>query len=64
MRMSELFYSTDSDEHKINTGERQEEQWCELTDEEIKQDIMDSWDLYERMQLNKNKAKLETKANK
>jgi hypothetical protein len=44
--MSDVIYSTDSDEHLINTGEKSDIQWCELTDEEVNQDIMDSWDIY------------------
>ena len=47
--MSDVIYRTDSDEHLINVGEKQEPQWCELTDEEIKQDIMDSWDMYDKL---------------
>lgn len=47
--MIDVIYSTDSEEHLINTGEKSEPQWCELTDEEAKQDIMDSWDMYDRL---------------
>ncbi len=43
----DIVYSTDTDEHKINTGEKQEPQWCVLTEEEMKQDLMDSWDDYD-----------------
>jgi len=34
-----ICYSTDSDEHLINIGEKSEPQWCELTDAEIKEDV-------------------------
>ena len=47
--MSDLIYSTESEEHKINIGEKEEPQWCELTEEELKWDLMDSWDTYDRI---------------
>ena len=47
--MSDVIYKTDSDEHLINIGEKSDGQWCELTDLEVKQDIMDSWDMYDRI---------------
>jgi hypothetical protein len=47
--MADVIYRTDSDEHLINTGEKLEPKWYELTEEEIEQDIIDSWDMYDRM---------------
>lgn len=47
--MNDVIYKTDSDEHLIAVGKKSESQWCELTDLEIKQDIMDSWDAYDRV---------------
>tara|TARA_R110000850_G_scaffold273034_1_gene408759 strand:+ start:72 stop:221 length:150 start_codon:yes stop_codon:yes gene_type:complete len=46
MISDDIVYSTESDEHLINTGKKQEEQWCYITTEEVNQDIMDSWDIY------------------
>jgi hypothetical protein len=37
--MSNVVYSTDSDEHLENTGEKVVHKWCELTEEEVRQDI-------------------------
>ena len=48
--MSDIYYSTDSVEHLVNIGKKSEEQWCELTEDEIQEDIHamnDYWDKYE-----------------
>ena len=37
--MSEFYYSTDSEEHLINIGEKQEPQWDKVTEEELWEDI-------------------------
>lgn len=46
---SDLIYSTDSEEHKENLNPTLN-QFDELTEWEIKQDIMDSWDTFDRIQ--------------
>ena len=43
--MGDLYYSTGSDTHLINIGEKAEDQWDELTEMELEEDIMDMWDL-------------------
>ena len=43
--MSDVVYKTDSDEHLINIGEKSEPQWDYLTEQDLEQDLYDSWDL-------------------
>ena len=46
--MNDVIYSTDSDEHLVNIGEKSEPQWCEQTEEDLMndlQDMYDSWDM-------------------
>ena len=49
--MSDVIYSTDSEEHLINTGVIQEEQWCELTEFEMIEDIKAMDDYLEQRHL-------------
>lgn len=44
--MNNFYYSTDSEEHLINIGDKEEDQWDELTRIEMEEDLMDSWDNY------------------
>lgn len=37
------YYSTDSEDHLINIGERQEPQWDDLTSWELNEDLVDSF---------------------
>ncbi len=46
--MSELVYSTESKEHIENVNKKPN-QFDDLTQWEIEQDIADSWDLYDRI---------------
>ena len=50
--MSDVIYSTDSEEHLINTGVIQEHQWCELTEFEMAEDINDMNDFLDHQILN------------
>ena len=43
--MSDVVYSTDSDEHLVNIGEKSEPQWDYLTHQDLDQDLYDSWDM-------------------
>ena len=44
--MSKLYYSTESEEHLINIGDKDDDQWDELTRIEMEEDLLDSWDLH------------------
>jgi len=44
--MSDFYYSTDSDKHLENIGEKQEAQWDEQYDMELWEDLIESWDNY------------------
>ena len=44
--MSYVVYSTDSDEHLVNIGEKSEPQWDYLTEQDLEQDQYDSCDMY------------------
>jgi len=44
--MNNFYYSTDSEEHSINIGEKSEDQWDELTRIEMEEDLTDSWDKF------------------
>ena len=44
--MSELYYSTESEEHLTNIGDKDDDQWDELTRIEMEEDLLDSWDLH------------------
>jgi hypothetical protein len=35
----DIIYSTDSEEHLVNTGEISQPQWCEFTQFEMQEDI-------------------------
>lgn len=41
--MSEFYYSTDSEEHLIDIGEKQEPQWDALTDWELAEELSESF---------------------
>lgn len=41
-----IYYSTDSEEHLINTKQKEEPQWDELTSEQLDEELADSWDMF------------------
>ena len=47
--MNNVIYSTDSEEHLVNTGELSQPEWCEFTQQEIDEDIQSGWDMYDRI---------------